>query len=270
MLKAIDFGGFNSGSAQPSLNRNYIADIPVALPPIEEQRAIAATLGALDDKIDSNRRVVSVALSLLDTLSAQAGERLPTVPLGELVEVAHRTVDPTRMGETVVAHFSLPAFDDGPAPEIVRAATILSNKQVIDQRSILVSRLNPRFNRTWWVTPHADTPAVASTEFLCVTAPNDLALAGVWLAVRDEYFREQLPKRVTGTSGSHQRIRPADALSIDVPDTRLLPSTTLGQALGLLDLVEARRDESMKLAAFRDALLPELLSGRLSPIKESR
>ncbi len=30
----------------------------VALPPIEEQRAIAAVLGALDDKIEQNRRTV--------------------------------------------------------------------------------------------------------------------------------------------------------------------------------------------------------------------
>ena len=56
-LKAIDFSGYNSGSAQPSPNRNFIYSIPVSLPPLPEQKAIAAVLGALDDKIELNRRI---------------------------------------------------------------------------------------------------------------------------------------------------------------------------------------------------------------------
>ena len=56
-LKALDFDRYNSGSAQPSLNRNFIYPIPVRIPPVAEQKAIAAVLGALDDKIELNRRM---------------------------------------------------------------------------------------------------------------------------------------------------------------------------------------------------------------------
>jgi type I restriction enzyme S subunit len=56
-LKALDFDRFNSGSAQPSLNRNFIYPIPVRVPKLTEQKAIAAVLGALDDKIELNRRM---------------------------------------------------------------------------------------------------------------------------------------------------------------------------------------------------------------------
>ena len=65
LLKTIDFSGFNSGSAQPSLNRNYIAKIEVMKPTVKEQCAIAATLGALDDKIESNRRAIKTIEDLL-------------------------------------------------------------------------------------------------------------------------------------------------------------------------------------------------------------
>jgi type I restriction enzyme, S subunit len=57
LLKALDFTRYNSGSAQPSLNRNYIYPIPIRIPPPKEQKAIAAVLGALDDKIELNRRM---------------------------------------------------------------------------------------------------------------------------------------------------------------------------------------------------------------------
>ncbi len=46
-----------SGSAQPQLPIRDIRRIKIPIPPLPEQRAIAATLGALDDKIDLNRRM---------------------------------------------------------------------------------------------------------------------------------------------------------------------------------------------------------------------
>jgi type I restriction enzyme S subunit len=39
----------------PNLNTSILAALPFALPPIEEQEAIASILGSLDDKIEQNR-----------------------------------------------------------------------------------------------------------------------------------------------------------------------------------------------------------------------
>lgn len=55
-LKWLDFTAFNSGSAQPSLNRNHIHPMPVCVPRPVEQHAIAEVMSALDDKIEQNRR----------------------------------------------------------------------------------------------------------------------------------------------------------------------------------------------------------------------
>jgi type I restriction enzyme S subunit len=56
-LRTIDFTSYNTGSAQPSLNRNHLYSIPVNTPPLPEQKAIAHVLGSLDDKIELNRRM---------------------------------------------------------------------------------------------------------------------------------------------------------------------------------------------------------------------
>ena len=56
-LRQFDFRSYNSGSAQPSLNRNFIHPIPVDVPPVWEQRVIAHILGTLDDRIDLNQRM---------------------------------------------------------------------------------------------------------------------------------------------------------------------------------------------------------------------
>jgi len=55
-LRTLGLGSYNSGSAQPSLNRNFISPIPIRVPKPAEQRAIAEVLSMIDDKIELNRR----------------------------------------------------------------------------------------------------------------------------------------------------------------------------------------------------------------------
>ena len=45
------------GATMPNLNTTIMSAVPFALPPLAEQKAIAAILGALDDKIELNRRM---------------------------------------------------------------------------------------------------------------------------------------------------------------------------------------------------------------------
>jgi type I restriction enzyme S subunit len=262
-LESADVSGYITGSTQPKLTQAALAAVPITAPDATEQRAIAAVLGALDDKIESNQRAISLAGQLLDATSEKWAALVPSVPLADLVDAQRATLSPARLGDQVVDHYSLPAFDEKGWPDHVPASSIMSNKLIVARPSILVSRLNPRFNRTWWAVPNVEVTALASTEFSCLEAVSRTELAGVWLAVRDADFRSELVQRVTGTSGSHQRIRPDDMLTIKVPDTRRLSEHDKNYALNLLDLIHVRRRENVKLSALRDALLPELLSGRI-------
>lgn len=57
LLANIDFNEIVEGSALPYLKASAINSIEVSIPNISEQRAIARILGALDDKIELNRRM---------------------------------------------------------------------------------------------------------------------------------------------------------------------------------------------------------------------
>ena len=57
-----------TGSAQPQLPMRDINRIRLPIPPISEQKAIASTLGALDDKIELNRRMNKTLEAMAQTI----------------------------------------------------------------------------------------------------------------------------------------------------------------------------------------------------------
>ena len=239
--------------------RNYVVD----LPSIDEQRRIAGVLGALDDKIESNQAVITRAEQLIDEIAVQRATDLPMVALSEVCSLSKSTWKPETSPDQTVQLFSLPAFDEGATPEQAAVASIKSNKTLMDRPGILVSRLNPRISRMWWVETDAARVNVCSPEFAYLTAGDMHGLACTWLAVRSPEFRGEMVDRVTGTSGSHQRVRPADLMTIGVPDYRSLAEHIQATVLTLLHLVSDRRRQSVALAELRDVLLPELMSGRM-------
>lgn len=56
-LKSLNLRRFDSGSAQSSLNRNFLYPIQIRVPSVLEQETIADVLGSLDDKIELNREM---------------------------------------------------------------------------------------------------------------------------------------------------------------------------------------------------------------------
>ena len=56
-LKTRDIDAMDSGSAIPSTSRDDFYHLRIKVPPLAEQRAIAHILGAMDDKIELNRRM---------------------------------------------------------------------------------------------------------------------------------------------------------------------------------------------------------------------
>jgi type I restriction enzyme S subunit len=237
-----------------------IAGLTVLLPPLTDQRAIAAVLGALDDKIEANRTLVEMAERLAISLPAST---IATTTVGAIAAVYRKLVSTASFASRSVEHFSLPAFDAERLPIVENGDGIKSGKFLLERATVLVSKLNPHIPRVWMATPSEVRPAITSTEFVGLVPTADYPVAALWALCASSAFSSQLIEMVKGTTGSHQRVSPEDVLALEVPDPRTLAQETTETIAATVGLAGTLRRESVHLATLRDTLLPRLLSGEL-------
>jgi hypothetical protein len=260
-LQTCGLNDHRAGSGQPLLNRAILRDVPVRTAAAGERQRIAELLGAVDDKIAANQRVIDAAENLMVATVEPVAEY---VPLSTLASRCTTALEPDEFAD-VVAHFSLPAFDGGAQPQFVAAGSVKSAKFVLSGPCVLFAKLNPRIPRIWNVVSLPSEMALASTEFV-VLRPDGIDTSALWSAVRQRDVSDTLRQHVAGTSGSHQRIQPGDLLDVRVRDARHLSTAAAETITNLGALCHARRAESASLATWRDAVLPLLISGRVRVI----
>lgn len=302
LLSSLDLAGYNSGSAQPSLNRNYIYGMPLRVPCRAEQDAVVEALSALDDRItllrETNATLEAIVQALFkswfvdfDPVRAKMEGRAPdgmdeataalfpdsfeeselglvpkgwgTGTLASLFKLHKGSVNPGSQPDVTFQHFSLPAFDVGQMPVLEQGCAIKSNKTTVPENAVLLSKLNPRIPRVW-LPSSVGVNAVCSTEFLPFVPVGSSTTAFVYCLLAAPVFSESLCQLVTGTSNSHQRVRPDGVLSLPgiIPSGDVIAAFD-SVANGLLARLKANRQQAQTLATLRDTLLPRLISGQL-------
>lgn len=183
--------------------------------------------------------------------------------LGEILKLSNETINPGLYPEMEYFHYSLPAFDNGGIPKIEKGNSILSNKFKVRSYSLLISKLNPRIPRIWPIAVINEEKSICSTEFQVLLPAKNFYSFGIILFSQSAII-ETMKSRATGTSGSHQRIKPQDILDIKIiiPDNETLKHyerivSEHYQRIG------CNINESATLAAIRDALLPKLMNGEI-------
>lgn len=301
-LLATDISGYLTGAVMPKLTQGNLGKIEVPCPPLQAQDEIVGVLGAIDDRIDNlrqtNATLEAIAQALFkswfvdfDPVHAKAEGREPEgmdaataalfpsefedselgpipkgwrrVSFGDVATLSKGSVSPMATPAQEFQHYSLPAFDAGQLPLTELGEAIKSNKTPVPSNAVLVSKLNPHIPRIWFVGdtgPHA----VCSTEFLVWTPKPGVSSAFVYTLAASTAFNSAMRQLVTGTSNSHQRVKPAQLAEIQ---TATISTDALARfdaiAAPLLQQVVHNRRRAAVLAETRDTLLPRLISGKL-------
>ncbi len=262
-----------SGNAITRLTLENIRELRFPVAPLSEQRAISKALGDMDALIGALTQLIAKKRDLKQAamqhlLTGQT--RLPgfrgeweMTRLGDVVTLHRENVIPTNSPTQLFALFSLPAFDSGKAPAVEPGAAIGSNKFRVPANAVLVSKLNPRIPRVW--TPE-EIPghAVCSTEFLVLVPTVDISRGFLSAVCSSPRFCEQMELAATGTTGSHQRMNPADALRIEAPfPPTLAEQTAIAAVFSDIDAeLSALEQRLAKTSALKQGMMQELLTGK--------
>ena len=183
--------------------------------------------------------------------------------VGDLANQKKGSVNPLASPEVLFEHYSLPAFDSDQAPVFELGQQIKSNKTPLPDEAVLLSKLNPHIPRVWLPVNHGAN-AVCSTEFLAYSPQKGVSKELIYCLFVAAEFQQQLCQLVTGTSNSHQRVKPDQVLLVKIPiaDKPVLKAFA-ELAKPLFERVHANRQQAQTLTQLRDTLLPRLISGQL-------
>jgi type I restriction enzyme, S subunit len=295
-IMAAHIHGYRDGTVAERLNLPTIRALPILVPPVAEQKAIAAVLGALDDKIELNRRMNTTLEAMARTLfqswfvdfdpvRAKLDGRQPPG-----LDPATAALFPNEFEGSELGHIPR-GWRTGSICEIANViygapfASSLFNADKLGKPLIRIRDL-----------PN-ESPAVFTTEVHpkgYLLKPGDIAVgmdgefraylwAGVesWLNqrvcvfapkygysaafVRNSIFAPlaQVEATETATTVIHIGKNDIDRFLVVIPDEPVAAAfKRLCQPW--YDQVVANKQQSRTLAAIRDSLLPELLSGEIT------
>jgi type I restriction enzyme, S subunit len=253
-LTKLDFG-----SANPTLNRNHVHPIEVVWPPSAEQVRIADVLGTMDDKIDLNRRIAATAAAFLRASYQSIGDRRATT-LGEITQLVREGVNPSNLPPET-PYIGLEHMPEGSITltHWGSVGNVASGKSRFQTRDILFGKLRPYFHKVGI----APINGVCTQEVLVLRPKRPDLLASVLIEASSNEIISHATTVSSGTRMPRTSWQDLAAFQIMVPSDRALAEFNL-LADPLVDLTIATVHEGRIIAQLRDALLPELISGRMT------
>ena len=288
-----------TGTAIPHISARQIKDFAFRLPPLEAQTVIGSILGALDDKIELNRRMNATLEAMaralfqswfvdFDPVRAKLDGRAPVgldeatatlfpehlqdsplghIPqgwkegkLGDVCTNSRRGVQP----QNIAANSRYIALEHMPRRCIALgdwddSASVASGKSAFRKGEILFGKLRPYFHKVG-VAPF---DGVCSTDIL-VLAPKGPEWFGFLLGhVSSDELIQFTDLASTGTKMPRTNWGDISSFKVALPPKPIAAAFTR-TIQPMLDRITANLHQSRTLATLRDTLLPKLLSGELS------
>lgn len=266
-----------TGSTVSNLRIPSLEALEVPLPPLPEQRRIAAVLGALDDKIELNRQMNRTLEEMAQALFKSwfidfdghddlVESELGLIPrgweVGGLSSVATNvrdTVDPSSVPDDTpyVGLEHVPrrcvALDSWG-----RASDAGSTKTRFQRGDTLFGKLRPYFHK---VVP-APVDGVSSTDILVIRPKHD---GWRWFAFGHLYSDAMVAHATAGADGTRMPRTSWNHLCrfrVALPPKEL--AADYGRSvLPMFQRIAANVQESRALSTLRDTLLPKLISGEV-------
>jgi type I restriction enzyme S subunit len=282
----------STGSKVKHTSPERLYAVTAPLPGVDEQERIAAVLSALDAKIDCNNRInaelEALAKTLYDywfvqfdfpdangkpykssggrmvyntALKREIPEGWKSTTLASITPVSNDSLNPADFPDREFRHFSIPVFDVTKTCGVESGRTIGSNKFIVRETDLLVSKLNPWFSRVVYAMDEEDQ--ICSTELVVWRCPSHNLKNFLFLIATSPQFIAHCTQSATGTSNSHKRVNPTVMMRFALAYRGDVAERFGEKVSPILKRLILNQRENQQLAQLRDWLLPLLMNGQV-------
>ncbi len=280
-LQTLKLENFDTGSSNPTLNRNHIHKIKVLFPRYQVQRKIAAILSAYDDLIENNKRRIALLEKMAEEVyrewfvrmrfpGHEKVKKVKGVPEGwdvlsfsDLVEInpLERIDKSEEVPFVGMEDLSLSSMYFA-----VKESRKGASGSKFRNRDVLFPRITPSVEngkRGVVMSLEENQVGCGSTEFI-VMREKVIGPEHIYFITCSSEFRKHAELSMTGASG-RQRVQ-EDCFSYFLVKT---PSSGIRRKFAEIvsphfQQIEVFSLQNEKLIQARDMLLPRLISGKLS------
>lgn len=264
LLRTLDFSGFDSGSAVPSLNRNHIHGHIVNAPDSEEQKAIAAVLTSLDDKIDLLQRQNQTLEVMAETLFRQwfletSGDEWEERPLSSIATFLNGLACqkyPTIKEADKLPVLKIRELSGGITDSCDWATSSVKPEFIVEAGDVIFAWSASLMVKVW------DGERCVLNQHLFKVTSDEFPK---WFYLR--WCKHHLAEFIAisashATTMGHIKRGDLDAAKVLVPPPDVLDTMTQQMAPLLDKQIEIAR-QRRTLEVLRDTLLPKLMSGEV-------
>ena len=254
------------GCKMPRGDKKQIMQWQISLPSLEEQRRIAGILGAIDDKIENNRRINTnlelQAQALFDKIFFDDKD-VERNPLSD-----YANINPTRtLRQGVVARYiemaNLPTKGSFPSDWSYKS---YGGGCKFANGDTIMARITPCLEngKTAYIDfLEEQEVAFGSTEYIVISAKSGYCPALFYFLARNKEFVDYAVGHMNGSSG-RQRVGGVDIANFPMPHITLEDSNKFAEiAMPIMDVIRNNSLENRQLATLRDTLLPKLMNGEI-------
>lgn len=282
-LQTLHLENFDTGSSNPTLNRNHLHKIKVLFPEkLAVQQKIAAILSAYDDLIANNQRRITLLERMAEDIYREWFVRL-RFPGHEDVTLDRGLPQGWRVAELgeifKTSSGGTPARDDpsnfgGDIPWIktgeLKTTFAIGSEELITQRGIENSPAKVYPKHTIVMAMYCAMPDLsitandaATNQACCAFLPKNSSFHHSYCYFLVKFAQLQLVMFAHGAAQQNLSQEIIKKFPVVLPSEPLI--LAFGEkAAPIFDSIETLMRVNKELASTRDALLPRLISGKLS------
>lgn len=283
-LKTVELKSMGKGSTLPYLNLSIIANIPIPIPPINEQTRIAYVLSTIQNAIEIQDKMIEA----LQKLKKSMMHKLFTEGIGHTefkdteigripkewgiaklsdISLKGKNVDPKNFGNQTffyidVSSVSRQELSINNVKEIQASFAPSRARKLINSGDIIFATVRPSLKRVA-IIPNELDGQICSTAFCVIKTRNDISLSGYLFAyVSDDYFVNEVSKKEKGAT--YPSITDYEILNRLIPLPSISEQRKISEINGTLNFkIKAEIRQKTSLESLFKTVLNKLMTGHI-------